>query len=246
MQIPIKIEPDNLKQSIVNIKFDASIPLELIPGRFHDSLIAKGYTYIPAPTTALPFSATHHNQRIEFASGGPGVFHNSKIKLQIVEPGHLIFTMFSSYIGWTEYFKNISEVLHEFIELKIVTNFKNIGLRYISEYVNQPIENIILSKFAWNIKGKEFLGVASHYKTEYEDMDRRVILNLASQAERTNLSTNTIERISVIDIDIIRPLKNIIDLRILMEEIDNSHTLEKKYFFGILSEEFVSSLNPIY
>lgn len=246
MEIPIKIEPDNLKQSIVNVKFDANIPIELIPGRFYEKLIAMGFSYIPAPTTALPFAATHQNQRIEFASGGPGVFHNSKIKLQIVEPGHLIFTMFSSYIGWAEYFKNIGEVLKEFIGLNIVTNFKNIGLRYISEYLNQPVENIILGSFLWNIKGKGVGGVASHYKTEFADKDRRIILNVASQAERINPSTNTIERVSVIDIDIIRPLKNIADLDLLKQEIDISHTLEKEYFFGMLRDEFVSSLNPIY
>ena len=245
MALPIKIDPDNLKQSIVHIKFDAKIPIELISGKFFEVLQAIGFTYIPAPRPAVPMPIKQQFAKIELSNGWPGAFHNSKIKLQILEPGHLIFTMFSSYIGWEEYFKNIQQVLQEFAKLDIVTNYKNIGLRYISEYISEPIEPIIKSSFSWNIKGKELNNDASHYKTEIKEKNRRIVINIASLVERHNQAIQSVERVSVIDIDVICPLQTD-EVGMLINEIDISHTLEKEYFFGLLTDEYVSSINPIY
>ena len=245
MLLPIKIEPDNLKQAIVHLKFDVNIPFELIPGKILDALEKFDYIYIPAPRPMVSIPMGNPNQKLEFANSGSGIFHNKKIKFQIKDSG-IVFTMFASYIGWKQYFQYISEVLTEIRASNIIASYKNIGLRYISEYINEPIENKIRSQFSWNITNKSFPSSASVYKTEFKEGERKIVINLANHLERINQPTKAVERVSVVDIDVICPLQNLSDHESVLKEIEISHNIEKEYFFGLLTKEFINSINPTY
>jgi len=246
MQIPKKIYRDNLKQSFVDLRFDPNLPIELISGLVFGELTKSGFKYVPGNSGVINLNTTQNNSNIQVGQLVPGLFFNDKISVRIPEHGRLMFNLQSSYPGWDAYIENIIKVLTIVKNLNIVNAYKNIGLRYISEYVNESLEGKLKSNLSWNITNKNNSIQSSAYKADYDDQDRKVIINLANNLRRKNNVKGIIEVISAIDIDVIRPLANTNDIDFVISEINKSHEIGKQYFFGLLSENFLTSLKPEY
>ena len=243
MQVPSKITPDNLKNAIINIKFSSNYPIEFFNGRIYE-LLKLDLNYLPAvPININPREKAGPPipELIQFASG---VFTNDKIKLQ-VHNSNFIFTNWDKYLGWDIFFGEIKNILLKIHSSGIISSYQNIGIRYISEYVNESIFDKIKNDFRITFIDNQSSIQSTVYKSEMIYGRKRLIINIADRLQRINTNINSVEQFSLIDIDVISPV-NIKNFEDLVLGINDSHNTEKEIFFGLLKDEFLNTLQPIY
>ena len=115
MRIPIRIDPDNLKDTIIEIRYLPGLHSELIPGLLVGKL--DGYKF--ASTRQSSSNPPH-----VVLSGNYGFFVHDIITVQINE-GSLVFNTKDQYPGWKIYFGLIKKFVTEFVEFVVYESQKS-------------------------------------------------------------------------------------------------------------------------
>jgi uncharacterized protein (TIGR04255 family) len=228
MKLPTKIDPDQIKDSIVEIRFTSELPYEIYIGLIFHSL-DNTYQYINSPLK-LPFA------------GITSLFSNNQIQFEI-QPGAIIFNCIGQYISWDNYKPEIYKVLQQVNEAKVIKNYNRVGIRYISEYPDKDIKEITNFSFSFgmpNVLSEKYL-----FQSEYTNEGYKIIINLSSKIPFDS-ALNTHSTISSIDIDVIKDNIDIQIIEELIKVVDDVHLKEKETFFKLLTDNFLSSLNPKY
>lgn len=242
MKLPIKISPDHIKQSIVEIKYDSELPFEILVGYIFSALDDSfKYTSFPQQISgSLP-------KELSLNFGVQNVFYTDKIRLQI-QPQSLIFNCIDSYLGWQEYTKEIFIALEQILKIKEIQKFTRVGIRYISEYENIGLQDFTKFDFTFGIpeiKSETFI-----FRTEFNWGNLRVVLNLQHLIPTVSKgkpdTDQEIKSISNIDIDVISDGLEIATLSDLIQTIELTHTKEKEVFFNLLDQGYLESVNPVY
>lgn len=240
MDLPKKITPDSLRESVVEIKYTSSIPFEVIPGILSQQF-PDDYRYTVELVQVDTQSVFDRLIQRKF------ILYNDEVTIQIT-PLSVIFNCFQGYIGWEKYIEQITKAIRIIYNSKVIESWKSVGLRYISQYKDQDLR--LSTNFNYQFGHKEINSDYVGFKSDFTYKDKKVLLNLHNLMPARNDSTpeGTIERISIIDVDVIHE-----NLNLNLEEIDkliftieSSHQCEKEIFFGILKPEFINSLNPQY
>ena len=244
MKLPVKVDQDRIKDSIIEVKFTSPLPYEIYLGQIYQSL-DETYKYTNRPASGqkniqLPVDGP---RELKLSFGAPlSLFFNEKIKFEI-QPGSIIFNCIDKYITWDLYLPEIKKVLNQIQTSKCIVSFNRVGLRYISEYPETDIKSI--TKFSFSFGMPEVHSDNYSFRSEYKNEDFRVILNLSSKIPTVNADLLN-KTISSIDIDVISDNFEIVALSSLFEIIEQVHTMEKITFFNLLQEDFLKSLNPKY
>lgn len=244
MKLPRKIDPDRIKDSIVEVKFTSHLPYEIYLGQIYQSL-DETYKYTNRPTLGqkniqLPVDFP---RELKLTFGAPlSLFFNDKIKFEI-QPGSIVFNCIENYINWDIYFPEIVKVLNQIHTSNCIVSYNRIGLRYISEY--SEIDLTSITKFSFSFGMPDISSENYSFRSEYKEDNFRVILNLSNKIPVLNEDSQK-KTVSSIDIDVISENFEINDLASLFAIIDKVHTIEKTTFFKLLQENFLKSLNPIY
>ena len=244
MQVPKKISPDQIKNSIVEVKYTSGIPFEILIGYIFDALDNTFfYTNRPAPISNHQII----DGSFQIGLGGQSVFYSDSLKLEL-KPNSLIFNCLAHYVGWSNYMAEIKKALSQIREIKKIDNFFRIGIRYINEYPDIDIQNCTKFNFTFGIPAIQ--SETYQFRTEFIWDNYKVILNLQNKTPLINPSSqgviSGIKQISIVDIDVIAENLAITELDMLFAEIENIHNKEKEIFFHILKEEYLQTLNPIY
>jgi uncharacterized protein (TIGR04255 family) len=245
MKLPRKIDPDRIKDSIVEVKFTSTIPYEIYLGQIYQSL-DDSYNYTNRPPIGqkhiqLPVDVP---RELKLTLGNHlALFFNDKIKFEI-QPGSIIFNCVDKYITWEYYLPEIVSVLNQIQKSNCIKSFNRIGIRYISEYPETDIKSI--TKFNFSFGMPDVSSDNYSFRSEYKKDNFRVILNLSSRIPTANTEISNRKTISSIDIDVISEVFDHSELKPLIDLIEQVHTLEKVTFFNLLTEDFLISLNPKY
>lgn len=225
MQIPKSIDPDFLKDTIVEIRYLSDLPYEVLIGTAYKILKNIGFDYAahtsPSKSTLkeIIISNEHHflrqNVRVTF------------------KPGSLVFNFHKVYPKWDIYFKSIKEVITQIYNDEIITKILRSGLRYINFFKETNVFDII--KPNWRINLADFKTRRSNIKTELFHEDYRVIINVGND--------NPMQAdLSIIDIDVIMEKSLGIDFDELLPIIDKSHKIEKEIMFShIVKKEYLEN-----
>lgn len=239
MKIPIKITPDHIRDSIVQVFFESEIPYIPSIGYFHSYLLKMGYDY-----TSSQIKQSKSNE-IDLSFLNHLFVSNSKgIKLNVHPNGSLIFNCISSYPGWSIYSAEIERVIAKLIEVGLIKSVTRIGVRYTSEFPDINILENINFTCTTNITEEKILN--GKFNLEIQDNECRVILNIVSNAPVVPFVNNTGNSISLIDIDVIIESFKLSVMQEIMKVINNLHQKQKENFFALLKEDFLETLNPIY
>jgi uncharacterized protein (TIGR04255 family) len=234
MKLPKKIEPDNIKDSIVEVKFLSTLPYEIYLGRIHDA-IGKSYEYINRGDSS-------QIQKLMASNAGLALFYNDRVKFEVI-PGAIVFNCIENYISWEMYFPEIKSILTNIHKAKFIDYYTRVGIRYISEYPEKDIREITNLAFSFgmpNVKSENYF-----FRTEYNKEKHRVILNLSSKIPKL-IKESEINNISTIDIDVINDNLKVDSIDSVFDIINNAHTEQKISYFSLLKEEFLNSLKPKY
>lgn len=246
MPIPSKITPDHLKDTIVEIRFDSAIPLDLLAGTAHALLIPLGFIYTPAPDNNISFGLGQ-NQQISIGLNAPnksGFFIKDSIRIQFISNVIAFNCLIDKYVGWTVYSQTIKAVFKKFVEEKLFKSFNRISIRYISEFENVEILRNIKGEINISDTG---LGLKDSILRLTKDVENiKTFVTLTNSTKRIVPTENKISEVSLVDINVFETLPLNSQIDVLEEKLERVHLLQKEVFFGLISDNFLRSLNPEY
>lgn len=241
MRLPVKISPDSIKDSIIEVKYVSPIPFEILVGFIYNAL-DESYSY-----TNQPKQVKQNLNEITFNIGGLNLFYTDKLKIQL-QQNSIIFNCTDGYIGWADYKAEIEKALKQISTIKEIEFFERIGVRYISEYPEKDIKEVTRFSFEFGIQ--EIQSDTFIFRTEFVWDNYKIHLTLQHKSPILSPidkgTTFQLKQVSIIDVDVISDGLKINDIQILFDKIEETHSKEKEVFFRILKEEFIQSLNPIY
>ena len=243
MLIPKKISPDRIRESLVQFSYGIDIPYIPSIGYFHSILANRGYEF----ATKNDSNTDDKQQLISLEQ--VFVNYDDKIKIEINPNQTLTFNCSEGYIGWDKYNQKIGEIINSLFNIGLITHINRIGVRYISEFPEINIFEIISLKYEFPLVN---LDVNNNISFRFEENDNEndiKIINIHSNKKIgngfLNESNNTILA-SIIDVDVIRKDIKLKDSNDVMNTLNKIHDKEKYVFFNILKEEFLQTLKPEY
>ena len=242
MRQPVKITPDSLKDTIVAFNFLSDLPPEVLPG-FLYQVLPKDFTYLQQAPSVGSIKVDTLNS-IQLGVSKSIQFANETLTVQL-NKNMLIFNLVDEYLGWEKYSKCFFDIIQMLFDNKCLKSIKRIGVRYISEYPNKSLSDILKEKPS--IKTPYGDGMNITHRVEVRKDNYSIVLSLADKIMKPNSSESENEYSSLIDIDVFKlfssPILGFEEVKRLTSEF---HGIEKDVFFSILKKEFIESLNPVY
>jgi uncharacterized protein (TIGR04255 family) len=247
MSLPKKLNPDNLKDTLVEIRYAQGIPPELMLGFVSSILVPLGYRYSPVPNQNINI-ALNNNQQIAFGVGSNngGFFIKDDVRIQFIANQIVFNCLADKYVGWEKYSQIISAIMSDLFDKKAVKDFNRISIRYISEFKNIDIYQGIKGTIDISNAGLKLDNSILRLVDESDNL--KTYMTLTNKAKRISQSPQGQEIIeaSLIDINVYENFNPLSDLGILMNKLNQIHTKQKEVFFGLINNDFLDKLNPEY
>lgn len=235
---PVKITPCPIYEAIVELRFESSLPEEVIPGLLYPAFKDKYPTIEKMPILELPPA---------IRDGDPNLIYSPHFRFKrqnmIVNVGPRVFSVACPhpYVGWEEYFAEIQEAFKMAIKIGLINKAVRLGVRYINFFKGVDVFKELKVEVGFN--SNSIIGNKNNLRTEINEGNFVNVVHIANNAniifQNKNLNG------SIIDIDIVNNdgPSLLRDLPVLMGE---AHNKEKLIFFSLLKDEFLKTMNPEY
>jgi uncharacterized protein (TIGR04255 family) len=242
MKIPKKINPDNLKDTIVQVLFTSAISPELFIGSF--SHIFSGiFKFITATPKSKGLKLDGDNLLISPIEKGFFLDKTETVKVDVTG-GAIVFNCYKDYIGWDKYTAIINATIEKLFSSGLIKDVTRVGIRYISVFDDVNLINSLNMNLSIEIPNKGLN--STQVRTEYIENEFKVILTLINKINQQQESEKEASTASIIDIDVIQILKNNSDIKSVLQIIENGHQKQKSTFFSLLKPSFLETLKPEY
>ncbi len=233
--LPIKISPERLKDTIVEVRYTSPVPFDILLGQLYTAL--KNDFHATSINNSLNILPPEVANFIKFEFHNNNFFENEKIRLQLFEE-RIVFNSNGDYIGWANYYYEIQKILKKLSAKGFLDQIQRVGLRYVSEFPGIKIfENLVWQfNFEWNKKGN----INTTFKTEWADEKDKVIVNLVNNAQQDE------RYFSMMDLDVNHTFSEPTNIKSVLKKIEQLHRKEKSIFFGLMKPQFLESLHPTY
>lgn len=236
--LPKKINPDPIVESIFEVRFSSPLPEDAIFGILYSQFKGEYPQFEQLPILQLPAAVRAQD---------PGLRYNPYYKTQkenfILQVGPRSFSIsnVAKYVGWGEFSKKIYSTYEQVEKSGVIGKIERIGLRYIN--ILESINIYEKSNFVVSLKDEPVIR-KTNIITEIPFEKGICMLKTTSDAE-AQLGGKAGKNIvgSVIDIDAVVNQSKFKDIN---EAVEYAHNIEKELFFKILSDDFVKTLKPEY
>lgn len=244
MPLPQKLNPDNLKDTLVEIRYAQSVPQELLLGFVSSILEPLGYQYLPAPNQGINIALSSY-QPIAVGLNG-GFFIKDNVRVHFVANLIVFNCLEDKYVGWRKYFQVISDTVRSLLDKKAVRDFSRVSIRYVSEFKNIDIYQGVNGTIDFSKAGLTLDN--SILRLSDESGSLKTYVTLTNKAKRISQSSQEqqIVEASLFDVNVYENFNPVSDLSILWEKLTQIHARQKEVFFGLISPEFLKTLNPEY
>ena len=245
MVIPTRLRNEPLVEAIWELRFASKQEtlLAILPGILYSALGDKNTNIIKLPFSELPS---------QIAENDPNLKYTPKIRVegdnQSIQIGDYVIALScrKPYSGWKKFSSSIRKLIKIVKETGYIEGLERFSLRYIDIIaLGQPPDikclnlNIKIGDYdidAWPIK----------LRTEIREKELIHILQIASPAKVTLPGEPEGTIGVVIDIDTIRSLTEGESWKAVYDSLDKVHQSCKEVFFGLLTEDTLSKLEPEY
>lgn len=246
IELPKIIHPHNLKETVVEVKYESDLPFEVLVGIFFNAF-DDSYHYTNRPLKQQNIASPNSVQGgINIQLGVSSIFYNDIITL-LIQPNSFVFNVVEKYPGWEIYIDELKKALSVLVSTNHIKQFTRVGLRYISEYEEKDLKDCIKYSFSFGLPNIQ--SETSAFRGHFDYKNKKVILNLNNQLP-VNKSDNPhnleIIKLSTIDVDVLDENIKVNDLEQLYYIIESNHQIEKEIFFSMIKDEFLKSLKPEY
>lgn len=248
MRVPVKITPDLVKDSIVEVRISTDEHPLVTLSKFHSSFVEHlGYDFLPSaslPRQSLQFSLSDQKELLVNPYGDAELtFVKEGVRVKVT-PQRIVFNCVGEYLGWQHYSGLLFDDLRGLSVPLESCRFERIGVRYINLYTEEDFRKAL--KYHWGIglDGVQF--ITSNMRLEFDFNRFRVILNLHTRQGKQLDSVSSISnRQGVFDVDIIEE-RAFVDVDDVVRSIESAHSAEKEVFFSMHNPDFVATLKPEY
>jgi len=234
-KLPKKITPCHIKDAIIELRFETSMPPDAIFGVIYQEIKDDFPKLENLPITQLP---EQMRKDINLLYKAYYKLTNKNFVFR-VGPKMVSVSNIEEYAGWNNFSKKFYKCYSKIEKLKIIDKIVRLGMRYIDFY-----EFDIFDKVNLNIN-KENQPLQSN------DIFIRTLLERGRFKQTLQVSNNAemqlklgLKKGSVIDIDTYIENSNIKNN--MKELIEKGHIAQKELFFSLLKPEFLQELNPEY
>lgn len=238
-KIPLKIEDDGLKDTIVLVKYTTEYnlqKLESVVKVFLDSIPNTNFTKINTRKEDVEGIVDSPDKDSKF-------FYTDGIYKIIVKSDEIAFNCVAAYTGWNNYSDFILGCLKSIEDF--IQGYR-VSIRYISFYPNLPLYSFVDGEFNYpnltsDIKEQIHLikcdlkreneqlygiGIVRLYDLVYIQNQKQSIFDVEIQSTDFNIQKNNFDAINAF--------------------LQDGHIYEKRLFYSLLTEEYVNSKNPTY
>jgi uncharacterized protein (TIGR04255 family) len=231
MKIPKRVKKCSIVDSVCEIRFESSLPAEIVPGMILGAL--NGSDIESLPVSQIPEAVRNINEQFKYAP-----LYKVKIDDLVIQFGGRVIAISSPipYIGWDEFKPNIEKILKKAVDSGQIKKITRVARRTINFFPED-----ILDKTNFKVTTPiEIERKYYHYTDFYHDNDLMIRTTLTNQAFFQELQG------SIIDIDAYIENNSDLNIEHLMNDIDKIHYESKKVFFYLLKQDFIDSMEPEY
>ena len=243
VKLPKKITPSPIAEAVFEIRFTSDIPGNALCGIFYPiiSNLFSGNTIEELPIVQLPPVVRDNDPNLRFQ---PHYRVSNRNYIFAFGPNSISFSCSTPYSGWIDWTGFFFQILNEIRKMDILQNAKinRLGLRNINHISGNLLEN---TKTTFNIDNNSLAPFNTQIHSEFDENGYLIILTMANGIKQPNQDI-----FSVFDIDCVKTVNttftsfnnDVIKSGLLTD----LHDTNKKIFFGLLKEDFLKTLNPIY
>jgi len=235
LKIPKKITPCPILEAVIELRFAINVPSEAVFGLLYNEFKEKFPNNKPLHILQLPGPIREQDPNLKYQPHYK--LENDHYVLQI-GPRVMSLVTKGKYPGWIDLKKQAIENFTILFQSKIISHVERIGLRYINFFKDNIFPNT-------NIK----LKLNDETLISNETQIRTVVLENNYQCQihiNNNSIVNNQNKGSVIDVDVFKLKTQNINKEHFLSSIEDAHTIEKKKFFTIVSDQMIKELNPEY
>lgn len=236
--IPVKIENDGLRETIVAVKFNTDYNLSKLES------VVEDYLYSIPENDFAKVETREIDKEIEDSPDrGSSFFYTDNVYKVIVKKDQVSFNCMSEYTGWDNYFRFIYGCLQS-LQGYIISNY--VLIRYISSYPDLSLESFLDGNIEY-----------PHFDSAIKEQVHMIKCKLLKD-DGMAFGMGLIRLFDSVDFQ--QQMQSIIDVEIqsidfsaagnnfdaMIEFINDGHLFEKKLFYSLLTKEFVDSKNPTY
>jgi uncharacterized protein (TIGR04255 family) len=241
-KLPKKITPCPIVEAIVQIRFSSMLPSEAVFGVVYSKVGSDFDKVNNLPILQIPEIVRAKDPNLTYQAHYSLIKENFPVQLNI-GPRTITFSNTNKYIGWGSYYSFIEETLDKINDTNVIHLPERIGVRYINFFDTQILDRVNLNL---SIQDHEVKSESTHIRTELFDDDYQLVIQIVNNQNVTIQGKNNFGSLIDIDCSYNYEESNSSLKDSFLNVIDKAHDKEKENFFGLLLEEFLSDLNPVY
>ncbi len=234
MNLPKKISPCPIVDSVVEIRFNSNVPASAVFGMVYNVLKKDYPQFENLPIHQIPEPIRLADPNFKFKP-----LYKLSNKDTIIQLGNDVISISQSpiYLGWEKYSAEIYKVFKTINKLGIIEKVTRLGIRY-SNFFNHDIFDALNLNI--NLNNEEFKLNNTLFRSEFVDGNYTNTLQVTNMANFNNAFGSIVDIDTYTESELSNFFKN---MEIVIGE---GHKSEKKLFFSLLKESFLKSLNPEY
>ena len=238
IRLPVKLKKSPIKKAIIEFRYEGNYPEQALYGLLMDSFVLT-----QTPIYNLPPDIRSQDINFKYQVILEGILkENDNCKYFFgIGNNSIQFTVLDSYISWDDWISLVQDKLHILFEKNIIKNMDSLSIQY-TDIFDKDITKDINAQIVIGDK-TVFQSPMSLATTLWED-DIVINVNIGSPI---NINGKLAENKSLLDIKCTKKFESIeIFMKTYNEVLTKQHNLNKRYFFGLLKQELLDTLEPLY
>ncbi len=245
-RIPSKISECPIIDAILEIRYLPSIPLEVMVGMIYGALqqshnsdrnIQLGELQ-RLPVNDIPIAVRNNDDNLKNQPHYMIDYNGLSFRVAM---SNVSIAIKEKYPGWNAFRNGIKEIIAAVSPLDVIKSPLRIGLRYTSFFNSNIFEK---TKLELKLFGNGVLEANNAVFTNWNDGTLSCSLQVANNVIVSK--DKQTKQGSIIDVDVSTKDTATINVTRIDEVLEHLHNYEKKVFFNLLTDEFLTTLMPIY
>lgn len=232
-----KLETDNLRDAIVEVRYESNFDFSIMKGLLYDAFKEEGNLLNNIYPVSIQISG---QPEIQFPRSESLDFVKGQVRFSF-SAGRIHFNIVGEYPGWDVYFPVVKSVLDRLTELKLLTGVTQIGLRYISDHKGKTIAEIsnVIVVFP---NAEQAIRQQSHRFEVQSDKDVTTVI--LTDTLVPGKGGEPLKQ-AVVDIDVIHHFSpSSMKLSECISVMQELHLQEKAFFVKIMDSNYLATLKP--
>jgi uncharacterized protein (TIGR04255 family) len=142
--LPKRISPCPIKEAVLEIRFESTLPPDAISGMAYDRLKASFPKMDKLPILQLPSQLLSADPELKFKPHYRLSGDSAAVSVNM-GPTVISFVMTEPYPGWTEFSGQYKKILSQIIEANFISRVTRVGIRYVNFFETDVFNLVTLS-----------------------------------------------------------------------------------------------------